>query len=362
VVVSLQVDVGVRRGTFDLRAELEATPGQTLALLGPNGSGKSTLVLALAGLLRPERGRVSLDGEILDDGGRHAHVAPQARPVGVVFQDLRLFHHLSAVENVAFPLRARGVRRTEARGRAKVLLEELGLAHREDARPRDLSGGEAQRVALARALAGSPRLLLLDEPLSALDVRARSEIRSLLRSILARFEGIRVLVTHDPVEAMTLADRLVLLEEGRVTQVGTPDEIRAAPRTPYAAELVGVNLFVGRLVPLEPGVGQMETAHGDVVVGWPQGASGPVDGAIGLLRPVDVSLHTVRPRAGSARNVVEGVVTGLAREADRVRVRVTGAPPLAAEVTPGSSEALDLREGARVWASFKALEVRVVLP
>jgi len=360
--MSLAVDILVRRGSFDLRAALSARPGETVALLGPNGSGKSTLVHAVAGLIRPSEGEITLDGDTLDDAARRLHRPARGRPVGVVFQDLRLFPHLTAVENVAFPLRAAGVRRAEARRRAHSLLEDLGVAHRGDARPSGLSGGEAQRVALARALAESPRLLLLDEPLSALDVRARAEIRSLLRRTLAGFEGIRVLVTHDPVEAMTLADRLVLIEDGRLTQVGTPEEIRAAPRTHYAAELVGVNLFAGRLVALEPGVGRLETPDGEVVVPWPEEASGPTEGAIGLLRPADVSLHVARPEGGSARNVLEGMITSVTDEGERARVRIASSPPVVAEVTSGSARALRLREGTRVWASFKALEVRVVLP
>jgi molybdate transport system ATP-binding protein len=360
--MSLSIDVHVRRGPFDLRAALEAGPGETVALLGPNGSGKSTLVHAVAGLVRPTTGRVTLDGEVFDDPGRRLHRDPRARPVGVVFQDLRLFPHLTAVENVAFPLRAAGVTRADARERARSMLVELGLTDRDGARPPDLSGGEAQRVALARALAGSPQLLLLDEPLSALDVRARSEIRSLLRRVLGGFEGIRLLVTHDPVEAMTLADRLVLLEGGRVTQDGTPEEIRAAPRTHYAAELVGVNLFAGKLVPLEPGVGRLDTSEGNVVVAWPTEASGAVEGAMGLLRPTDVALHVARPEGGSARNVLQGSITAVTHEGERVRVRVASSPPIVAEVTAGSARALGLREGTRIWASFKALEVRIVLP
>jgi molybdate transport system ATP-binding protein len=360
--MSLSIDVLVRRGPFDLRAAVEAAPGETVALLGPNGSGKSTLVHAVAGLVPPSEGRVSLDGEVLDDASRRVHRHPRARPVGVVFQDLRLFPHLTAVENVAFPLRAAGVPRSKARERARSLLAELGLTARGTGRPPDLSGGEAQRVALARALAGNPRLLLLDEPLSALDVRARREIRSLLRRILAGFEGIRFLVTHDPVEAMMLADRLVLLEDGRVTQEGTPEEIRTGPRTHYAAELVGMNLFGGKLVPLEPGVGRLETPTGHVVVAWPEEAAGPVEETIGLLRPADVALHLAYPEGGSARNVLEGTVISVAREGERARVRIASSPPVVADVTAGSAQALGLREGVRVWASFKALEVRLVLP
>ena len=200
-------------------------------------------------MLPPVEGTIALEGALLDDPANGVHVPPERRPIGVVFQSLLLFPHLSATENVAFPLRARGVPKPEARERASELLTRLGLAKRADARPGDLSGGEAQRVALARALIVEPGLLLLDEPLSALDVGARLRVRDLIREELARFPGVRVIVTHDPVEASALADRLVLLEGGRVTQIGTPEDIRTAPRSRYAAALVGVNAFHGLLEP-----------------------------------------------------------------------------------------------------------------
>jgi molybdate transport system ATP-binding protein len=279
--------------------------------------------------------------------------------VGVVFQDLLLFPHLTALENVAFPLRARGLPRAEARERSARLLDRLGVGGRSGARPRDLSGGEAQRVALARALVAEPALLLLDEPLSALDVGARARIRDLLREELARFPGVRVLVTHDPVEASTLADRLVLLEDGRVTQIGSPEEIRTAPKSRYAADLVGVNAFRGRLEPIEEGAGRITTPDGDVIVPWPDGFEGGE--AIGLLRPADVTL-SLEPPEGSARNVLRGRVGSVAVEGDRARVRVASSPPLVAEVTLGSVDRLGLREGVQVWASFKAVEVQVLSP
>ncbi len=361
--MSLLVDATVRRGGFEVIASFGADAGETVALLGPNGSGKSTLVAAIAGLVSPAAGRIVLDGRALDGAG--VHVPPERRPIGVVFQELRLFPHLSAVENVAFPLRARGVDRTVARARARTLLERLGVGGRGGLRPRDLSGGEAQRVALARALVAAPELLLLDEPLSALDVAARSRIRDLIREELRRFRGVRVLVTHDPVEAMTLADRMVLLEDGRVTQRGTPEQIRDAPRTHYAADLVGLNFYRGRLEPVptasggvEAGVGRLVTAGGGLIVGWPEGVdAGP---AIGLLRPADVVLHVEAPRRGSARNVVAGSVEAVAIEGERARVRIRSSPPLVAEITLGSVERLGLREEERVWASFKAVEVRVL--
>lgn len=359
--MTLEVDVRVRRGGFEVEAAFAARPGETVALLGPNGAGKSTLVAMLAGLLPPEAGRVTLDGKVLDDAANGDHVAPEDRPVGVVFQDGALFPHLSSLENVAFPLRARRVAKDEARAQAVELLDRLGVAGRSAARPAEISGGEAQRVALARALVHRPRLLLLDEPLASLDVQARSLIRGLVKHALADFSGVRLLITHDPVEAMTLADRLVLLEGGRITQQGTPGAIRDAPRTPYAAELVGLNLFSGRLEPLDEGAGRIATADGQVIVAWPAGVEEPVEHVIGLLRPADVSLHVARPE-GSARNVVQGTVASISLEGERARVRIEASPPLVAEVTLGSVSRLGLVEGSRAWASFKAVEVRVVVP
>ena len=263
--MTLSVDIRVRRGDFEVAAAFDAPAGTTVALLGPNGGGKSSIVLALAGLQDDVTGRIELDG--VDLGGMPA----ERRPVGVVFQDLRLFPHLSAVENVAFPLRARrGQSRRARAGRAAP--GSAGTSReRQGAKPRDLSGGEAQRVALARALIAEPRLLLLDEPTSALDVRARAQLRPLIRETLAAFSGVRVLVTHDPVEAMTMAEHLIVLEDGRVTQTGTPAALRDAPRSPYVAELVGLNLYAGRLEPLEPGAGRLVTEHGDLIVAWPAG-------------------------------------------------------------------------------------------
>jgi molybdate transport system ATP-binding protein len=354
--MSLVVDATVRRGAFEVAAAFEAKARETVAVLGPNGSGKTTLVSAIAGLLPPERGSIRLDGEALD-GPDGDHVAPERRPIGVVFQELLLFPHLSAEENVAFPLRARGTPRNEALALARALLERFGLVRRAAARPRDLSGGEAQRVALARALVAEPALLLLDEPLSALDVSARARARELIREELVRFPGVRVLVTHDPVEASILADRLVLVEDGRVTQIGTPEEIRTAPRTRYAAELVGMNAFHGRLEGGADGIGRLALEDGEVVVPWPEAFGG--GDVIGLLKPADVTLSLERP-AGSARNVFRGRVTSVAVEADRARVRLSTAPALIADITLGSVQRLGLREGMPVWASFKTVEVEVL--
>jgi len=359
---ALSVDIGVRRGDFAVAAAFFANEGETVALLGPNGSGKSTLVSAVAGLVPVQRGTLELDDRVLDAPAKGVAVPPAERPVGVVFQDLLLFPHLNAEENVAFPLRARGVARADAHARARAAMERLLIGHRATARPGTLSGGEAQRVALARALVVEPRLLLLDEPLSALDLQARSEMRSLLQRILREFDGVRLLVTHDPVEALTLGDRLVLLEQGRVTQIGSPEDIRDRPATQYAADLVGLNLFTGRLEPLGDGAGRLITRAGTVIVAWPPDVTGPVQACSATLRPADVSLHLSRPAEGSPRNVIEGLVQSVSLEGERARVRVAGEPPVVSEVTLGSVARLGLAEGTRVWASFKAVEVRVLPP
>src|SRR5581483_1799645 len=244
--VSVEARLRVRRGELDLDVELAIARGELVALLGPNGAGKTTIVHALAGLVALDAGSLRIDGVTLDDPAAGVFVPPEERPVAVAFQDLLLFPHLSAVANVAFGLRARGVARAAADRAAREWLERFGIAALAERKPRELSGGEAQRVALARALALGPALLLLDEPFSALDAEARGRLRRDLRAHLARQPGMRLLVTHDPVEAIALADRLVVLESGRVTHSGTAADIAARPRSPYAAALAGVNLFRGR--------------------------------------------------------------------------------------------------------------------
>ena len=352
----LDVAITLRRDAFTVEVAFSADDGETVALLGPNGAGKSTVVEALAGLIPLTSGHVLVDGVAIED------LPPERRPVGIAFQDAMLFPHLSALENVAFPLRARGARAEPARAAARALLAELAPSVQPGARPAALSGGERQRVALARALIAQPRLLLLDEPLAAVDASARPELRALLRRTLTTFDGPRVLVTHDPVEAMTLADRIVLLEDGTVTQTGTPAQIRSAPGTRYAADLVGMNLFAGSLQPAEPGTGSLDTGDGTVIVPWPEEVPAErIEEVIATLAPSDVALHAERPE-GSPRNVSSGVVEEVAILGDRARVRVRTAPPVVAEVTIGSVERLGLAAGLPVWVSFKAVEVRLMVP
>lgn len=236
----LDAHLVVRRGDFRLDVSLTAAPGDVVALLGPNGAGKTTALRALAGLTPLTGGHLRLDGAALE------RTAPESRPVGVVFQDYLLFPHLTALDNIAFGPRCQGLGKAAARAQAAEWLDRMGLAEYAGTKPRRLSGGQAQRVALARALATRPRLLLLDEPLAALDARTRLDVRAQLRRHLAEFDAVAVLVTHDPLDAMVLADRLVVVEHGRVVQEGTPGDIARHPRTDYIAHLVGLNLYRGR--------------------------------------------------------------------------------------------------------------------
>jgi ABC-type Fe3+/spermidine/putrescine transport system ATPase subunit len=345
----LQAEVVLRLGALALEVHLDAAPGEIVAVLGPNAAGKTTLLRALAGLVPLDHGRVTLDGVDFDDVTRGIHLPPERRPIGVVFQDYLLFPHLTALENVAFGLRARGVTGREARVRAGSWLDRLGVGEYAEARPRALSGGQAQRVALARALAIDPRLLLLDEPLAALDASARGAVRRDLKRHLASFGGIRIVVTHDPLEAVALADRLVILEGGRVVQTGSAAEVTQRPRSRYVADLVGVNLFRGIAT-----AGHVALVGGAVV----QSADG-VDGEVfATIHPRAVALHRTRPE-GSPRNVWRGHASAIDFQGDRVRVGVEGEISIVAEVTPAAVRDLDLAERGEVWVSVKATEIGV---
>jgi len=353
--MTLQIDIVVVRGGRTVEAAFRANADETVALLGPNGAGKTTIVEAVAGLVPEATGHVSLDDQRIDE------LPPERRPIGIAFQDGVLFPHLSVLENVAFPGRARGGRPRAAREHAREVLRRIAPTVDPAAKPSTLSGGARQRVALARALAGSPRVLILDEPLSSVDVSARAELRTLLHRTLDDFDGPRLLVTHDPVEAMTLADRIVVLEDGRITQTGTPQQIRETPRTRYAADLVGLNLFQGTLVPIEGGAGELRIPGAGITVPWPDDvAPATLDGVLATLAPADIALHASRPE-GSPRNVVRGEVEEVAILGDRARVRLAGAPALVAEITTGSADRMGIEPGMQVWASFKAVEIRLMV-
>ncbi len=344
----LRASMQLRRGSLELDADLEARPGELVALLGPNGAGKSTILRCLAGLAPLDRGSISIDGDVLDDPAADRFVEPERRPVGVVFQDYLLFEHMTVLENVAYGLRARGADKRSARAEAGRWLTRFELTEYAGLRPGALSGGQAQRIALARALATKPRLLLLDEPLAALDAGTRRRVRQDLRRHLEDFEGIRILVTHDPVDAYALADRVAILAGGRVVQLGTLAEVTAHPRSRYVADLVGVNLVAGTVAD-----GILRTSAGvDVVI------AGASDGdSFAVIRPRSISLHRQLDPAGSPRNVWPGTIVDIDRLGDRARVGLAGRLPLTAEVTIAALETLALRPGDAVWASVKATDI-----
>jgi molybdate transport system ATP-binding protein len=344
----LEATVDVRVGDLRLDVTLDVAAGETVAVVGPNGAGKTTLLRALAGLLPIDAGRIALGDVVLDDPSGKRFVVAENRSIGVVFQDYVLFPHLSALDNVAFGLRSRGTPKADANGRALAWLERVGLAAHLDAKPRELSGGQAQRVALARALAIEPTMLLLDEPLAALDAATRVDTRRDLRHHLQAHHGVRLVITHDPLDAAALADRIVVIEAGRVVQHGTLAEITARPRSRYVADLVGVNFLAGR------------AAHGHVEVdGIELVVADAADGDVLLaIAPRAITLSRVRPE-GTARNVWSGVIDGVDRTGDRARVRVRGPVTVVAEVTAAATDDLHLVDGTDVWVAVKATEIDV---
>ena len=347
----LVFDAEVRRGGFALAVSLNATCGEVLGLLGPNGAGKSTLLGAVAGLTPVSAGHITLAGQVLDDADAGAFVEASGRPVGFVFQNYRLFPHLTVAENVAFSPRARGQGRQAARSAASHWLDRLGLADLADRKPGQLSGGQAQRVALARALAGQPELLLLDEPLSALDAGTRLDVQAELKRHLADFPGPCLLVTHDPLEALVLADRLLVLEGGRVVQEGTPAQIARQPATDYVAKLVGLNLYAG-----QADGAQVKLTGGGAFVVADTGQHGDV---LVAVRPSAVVVSSQRPQPSSARNTWPAKITGLTLLADRVRLDLEGQPHALVDVTPAAVAELSLRSGSEVWLTTKATDLEI---
>lgn len=348
--MSLELRGGVTVGDFTLDLELSAAPGEVVAVLGPNGAGKSTTLRVVAGLLPLDRGTVRVGDTVVDDIAGGVYLPPQQRRIGVVFQDHRLFPHLRVLDNVAFGPRSRGVRRGSARAAAAGWLDRLGLGELARRYPRQLSGGQAQRVALARALACDPAALLLDEPLAALDVQTRAEVQGELRQHLGAFAGPTLIVTHDPIEALLLASRIVVLERGTVVQQGSPTEITSRPLTPYVARLVGMNLFEGTAK-----AGRVHLAGGGTLA-----AAETPDGAVlAALRPAAVTVHTREPDGSSARNVWPATVASLAPLGDRVRLTADGRPAVTVDVTAAAVAELGLAPGRTIWLAAKATDVTV---
>lgn len=328
-----------RVGDFEILATVEVSDSEIVAIVGPNGAGKSTILRAVAGLQPLKTGSIVVDEEPWEDVDRGIRLSPESRRVGLVPQDGLLFPHLTIADNVAF-----GARSAELADR---WLAQVGLTTRAGSRPGDLSGGQRQLVAVARALAREPRVLLLDEPLASVDASHRPEVRKIVREQLRATPTIRLIVTHDAVEAAALADRIIVLEAGRITQVGTLHDLRNRPRSEYVAALVGVNYFRG-------------IAREGTIAVEPRGtliAAQDIDGEVlATIHPRAVALHTTRP-TGSPRNVFALSVASVEPSLDRVRIELTGELPLVAEVTHAGSRGLGI--GTHVWGAIKASEVMV---
>ena len=354
----LELEVQKRLGDFDLEAKLQVPARSALVLVGESGAGKTTLLRLIAGLLAPDRGRIALAGRLLADADSRAWVPPQERRVGYVPQDSALFPHLTVRDNVAFGLAARRLASAERRTRVDRVLDRLGLRALERRRRHELSGGQQQRVALARALVLEPEVLLLDEPLAALDVETRRRMRGELVSLLRELGCVTLYVTHQPAEALLFGERIAVLEAGRVTQVGDRDNLLERPRTRHVAEFLGTNLFEASEARREPsGLLRLALADGEI---WALGED-TTGRVFAVVDPRDVTLARTAP-ASSAQNVLRGSVLELQLEpprGDRVRVRLATRPPLVAELTRAAAEAMSLQPGAEIWASFKATGVRL---
>jgi molybdate transport system ATP-binding protein len=337
--LELSLDHALR--SFRLSVDLELGR-KTLALVGPSGAGKSSVLRAIAGLLRPDEGRVALGREVWLDTAAGIDLPPERRSVGLVFQDYALFPHLDVRRNVAFGRRER----------VDELLERFRIGHLAGARPAALSGGERQRVALARALAREPAVLLFDEPLAALDAHTRGVVRGELAELLGELRLPTLLVTHDFEDAAALADQVGVIADGKILQLGTAAELLAAPANAFVAGFTGANLLHGTARPGADGLTEVVLDAGGCALSTDAG-----EGRVGLaVYPWEVAL--ARAEAGdSAVNHLRGEVRSLVKLGNRVRVRVG---PLTAEITATSAERLALAEGEQVVASFKATASRLV--
>jgi molybdate transport system ATP-binding protein len=348
VTVEYDAQVGAR----DVDLGFEVAEGETVALLGPNGAGKSTALQVLSGLLRPDRGRVVLDGRVLAEVGsrRSTYVPPHDRRIATLAQEPLLFPHLSVLDNVAFGPRSAGAGRREAREVGRAWLDDVGVGDLAERRPAQLSGGQAQRAAVARALAAEPRLLLLDEPMAALDVAVTPALRQTLRRVLA--DRTAIIVTHDALDALLLADRVLVLEDGRVVEEGPSADVLARPRSAFAARIAGLNMLRGTWRD-----GAVLTSAGRHVAGETGEGLTPRDGdpVVAVFSPTAVSVFRAAP-GGSPRNAFEVVVTDLEPQHGHVRVR---ADELAADITPQAAAELDLAPGTPAWFAVKATEVSV---
>lgn len=339
--------------------QVTVAPGEVLAVLGPNGAGKSTLLHVIAGLLRPDTGVVRVGDRVLTDTGAGVHIATQDRRVGLLLQDPLLFPHLSVAANVAFGPHSRrrfGHRPSRARV-AAPWLRAVGAEDLADRRPRRLSGGQAQRVAIARALAAEPDVLLLDEPLAGLDVAAAAAVRTVLRDVITTARRTTVLVTHDLLDVFALADRVLVLESGRVAEIGGTAEVLAAPRSRFGARIAGFNLVAG----VFDSDGMLRTRWGDRWHGTADDGVVAGRSAVAVCAPQAVAVYREPPRHGSPRNLVAVTVAGLEARGSAIRIRCVdqpdGAPGLAADITADATAELRLAPGEQVWFGVKSQEV-----
>ncbi len=349
----LLADVDVVRGDFSLRAELQVGAGECVAIAGPSGAGKSTLLRLLAGLARPDRGAITMGDELWLDPASGRSLAPEKRRVGFVFQDYALFPRMPAWRNVAYGISGS---RGERRRLAHESLDRLGMSARADAMPGDLSGGERQRVALARALASDPKLLLLDEPLSALDARTRASSSRELARVLAEAEVPTLIVTHDFGEAALLADRVVVMDGGRIVQEGRAADLAAQPASGLVADLTGAVVLRGSATAAPGGLTAVALDGGGTILSTDK-ARGPVAASV---FPWEIEVGPAEEASeGSALNRLEGEVVSVTEFGNRARVGLNVPQPLAAEVTSASIARLGLAPGSSVAVGWKATATRL---
>jgi molybdate transport system ATP-binding protein len=338
--VPLRLDFSLPLRGFDVAFDVEVAT-ETFALVGPSGAGKTSVLRAVAGLARPAHGTIACGSDVWFDAGRGVDLRPEQRSVGYVFQEYALFPHLTVEQNVAF-----------GRGRADGLLSRLRIEELAKAKPGDLSGGERQRVALARALARNPRVLLLDEPMAALDPHTRGSVRTELHDLLRELSLPTLLVTHDFEDAAALADRVGVLVDGRLRQVGAPAELLGAPADPFVARLAGANVLSGVAAPAPNGLTAVLLDAGPTIY-TADGTSGRTDV---VVYPWDVSLAR-EPPDDSALNHIRDEIVSLTPLGNRARVRLR---LLTAEITMASVDRLQLAAGEPVVASFKATQARLL--
>ena len=351
----LALELHTRLGAFQLEASLSVAAGECLAIAGPSGAGKTTLLRMVAGLARPDHGVVTCGGEVWLDTERGVALAPERRRAGFLFQDYALFSNLNAWRNVAFGMR--GVPRTRKRSRAVALLDRFGMAPHADARPATLSGGERQRVALARALARDPQVLLLDEPLSALDPRTRASASRELTALMRDAGVPTLLVTHDFGEAAILADQVAVIDAGRIIQSGTAAELAGAPASAFVADLTGAVVLDGFARRRADGLTEVELEGGGRVCSVDSGA-----GRVAVtVHPWEIGLEPAGSAgSGSAQNRLEATVASVTTVGNRVRVALMAPQPITAELTESAARGLGLAPDVPVVAVWKATATRLV--